>query len=164
MKTLDEVIKAMEYCTGFDFVRCQDCPSYSEPDCGIQDDALHYLKELRDMTDIPMEYFESGGTSQKLRNTSQITCPKCHSEFVILPESNNALTWDELKAMEGKPVWVEYNLHIGNKDFRDKSKRWCIGREFKPWHDTEIIITENGFVLSKNEQIKCWQAYRKERS
>ena len=66
--------------------------------------------------------------------------------------------------MEGKPVWVEYNLHIGNKDFRDNSKRWCIVREFKPWHDTEIIITENGFVLSKNEQIKCWQAYRKERS
>lgn len=47
MKTLDEVIKALEYCTGFDFVRCQDCPGYCEPDCGTQNDALHYLKEYR---------------------------------------------------------------------------------------------------------------------
>lgn len=48
MKTLDEVIKALEYCTGFDFVRCQDCPGYSEPDCGVQNDALHYLKEYHE--------------------------------------------------------------------------------------------------------------------
>ena len=168
MKTLDEVIMCLEGCGHID---CDDCPYHYEDekievdDCAqVYKDALHYLKELRDMTDIPMEYFESGGTSQKLRNTSQITCPKCHSEFVILPDANNPLTWQELQHMEGKPVWVEYNLHIGNKDFRDNSKRWCIVREFKPWHDTEIIITENGFVLSKNEQIKCWQAYRKERS
>lgn len=79
------------------------------------------------------------------------------------PENNVALSWDELRQMEGKPVWVEYNFQISNKEFRDNSKRWCIIREFKPWHDTEITITENGFVLSKREQIKHWQAYRKER-
>ena len=78
-------------------------------------------------------------------------------------DDNPALTWDELKQMERKPVWVEYNFQIGDKEFRDKSKRWCIIREFMPWHDTEIIITENGFVLSKNNQINSWQAYRKER-
>ena len=151
MVTLDDVIAY------FDNQTQQRHVYLTEDAEDIYNDALHYLKYLQ-------KYYEMCETSQKLRNTSQITCPKCHSEFVILPESNNALTWDELQTMEEKPVWVEYNLHIGNKDFRDKSKRWCIGREFKPWHDTEIIITENGFVLSKNEQIKCWQAYRKERS
>lgn len=80
------------------------------------------------------------------------------------PDNNVALSWDELKQMVGKPVWLEYNLQIGDKEFRDKSKRWCIIGEFKPWKDTEITITENGFVLSKREQIKDWQAYRKERS
>ena len=120
-------------------------------------DVLEWLKGYR-------AHIELDKLRDKYSDTSQITCPKCHSEFVILPDTNTPLTWDELKTMEGKPVWVEYNLHIGNKDFRDNSKRWCIVREFKPWHDTEIIITENGFVLSKNEQIKCWQAYRKERS
>ena len=161
METLDELIEiASDRTNGFD-------------EMSIEKQMLHYLKMLRDMT---------CGTSQKLRNTSQITCPKCHSEFVILDDPdgdhaqllkcqallqdfyrNDPLTWDELKAMEGKPVWVEYNFQIDDKEFRDKSKRWCIVREFNPWHDTEIIITENGFVLSKNEQIKCWQAYRKER-
>ena len=102
-------------------------------------DALYYLKEYRDL---------------------QYGYIKAMADL----EDNPPLTWSELKQMEGKPVWIEYNLHIDNKDFRDKSKRWCIVREFKPWHDKEIIITENGFVLSKNEQIKCWQAYRKERS
>ena len=153
MKTLDKVIDAVERCETYP--NCHFCYLHSGPICKWIRDALHYLEILQDMT---------CGTSQKLRNTSQITCPKCHSEFVILPDANNPLTWQELQHMEGKPVWVEYNLHIGNKDFRDNSKRWCIVREFKPWHDTEIIITENGFVLSKNEQIKCWQAYRKERS
>ena len=49
MKTLNEVIKALVHCTSFDFVRCQDCPGYSQPDCGIQDDALYCLKEYRDV-------------------------------------------------------------------------------------------------------------------
>lgn len=170
MKSLDEVIKAYEYCIDDSYRDCRGCPygcEDGESGCHYAEekiDALHYLKELRDMTDIPMEYFESGGTLQNFADTSQIICPKCHSEFVILPEANNALTWSELKQMEGKPIWLEYNFQIGNKEFRDKSKRWCIIMEFKPWHDTEIIITENGFVLSKNDQIKNWQAYRKERS
>ena len=63
MKTLDEVIKAMEIC--WEKGTCsRECPyMMEEPSCGLRRelDALHYLKELRDMTDIPMEYFESGG-------------------------------------------------------------------------------------------------------
>ena len=167
MKTLDEVIKANECCDHCEpDSRCEDCPYNGIGACALEreTDALQWLKGYKAHIELDKLRDKYGGTSQKLRNTSQITCPKCHSEFVILPEANNPLTWDELKSMEGKPVWVEYNFHIDNKDFRDKSKRWCIVREFKPWHDTEIIITENGFVLSKNEQIKCWQAYRKERS
>ena len=176
MKTLDEVIKAFEIC-GYDTF-CKKCPyavnvaphPYSHEDyrCseGKDDDALHYLKELRDMTDIPMEYFESGGTSQNFADTSQITCPKCHSEFVILPEANNPLTWDELKQMEGKPVWVEYNRHLNSKEWRDHSKCWDIINQFGTFRNNpeEIMFTEKGFVFEKKGLGLTWQAYRKERS
>lgn len=147
MRTLDEVIEGYERCHGAYGTdeSCEYCPLFDicehDPQMASpwDDDMYHYLKEFQGLS-------------------------KMWNDKLDKEQENPPLDWETLKQMEGKPVWVEYNLHIRNKDFRDKSKRWCIVREFKPWHDIEIIITENGFVLSKNEQIKCWQAYRKERS
>ena len=57
MKTLDEVIKAMESCNCHDFV-CHQCPYYDDDDevgCRSDDkeeDALHYLKEYREKLNI----------------------------------------------------------------------------------------------------------------
>ena len=48
MKTLDEVIKALEFCCDDTEVSCEDCPAFAEPDCRIKYDALHYLKEYRE--------------------------------------------------------------------------------------------------------------------
>ena len=54
MKTLDEVIKAYEQCAKSDWEEgCGDC-AYRNEKCGSckcvrNDDALHYLKEYRDM-------------------------------------------------------------------------------------------------------------------
>ena len=141
MKTIEEVIKANECCDhGETDSRCEDCPYNGIGACCAEreSDALQWLKGYRAHIEL-----------DKLRD-------KCETE-------NDPLSWDELRTMEGKPVWVEYNFCISNEDVRDNSKRWCIIREFKPWHDTEIIITENGFVLSKREQVTDWQAYRKER-
>lgn len=171
MRTLDQVIKAFEIC-GYDTF-CKKCPyavnvaphPYSHEDyrCseGKDDDALHYLKELRDMTDIPMEYFENGGTLQKLHNTSQVSCPKCHSEFVILPEANNALTWSELIQMEGKPVWIE------EYDAIDSTRGWRCCR----WMLVEFINdsymdarNSDGEQYNFDKGEETWQAYRKERS
>ena len=147
MKSLDDVIKALEMCTADNCDCLNGCP-YSDlvkgDDCcdihaipEMQKDALQWLKGYQQHIEL-----------DKIRD-------KCEAE-------NSPLSWEQLSMMIGLPVWVEYNFQIGNKEFRDKSKRWCIIREFKPWHDTEIIITENGFVLSKNEQVKDWQAYLKE--
>ena len=162
MKPLDEVIKAMENCYGSDAECCDKCSYTMEVTghgvicrkCDLEDDALHYLKELRDMTDIPMEYFESGGTLQNFADTSQITCPKCHSEFVILPDANNPLTWDELKQMEGKPVWVECEYF-----FRPQ---WVILTNV---YDEKAMFIGDRIVDSelKEEMGDVWQAYRKER-
>lgn len=143
MKTLDEIIKRVEtQINDFDKNGCFEC-HYCGDECCIDscflEDALHYLKEYQ------------------ILQTAYI---KAMADL----EDNPPLTWSELKQMEGKPVWVEYNFQISDKKFRDNSKRWCVIREFEHWHDTEIIITDNGFVLSKNEQVTDWQAYRKERS
>ena len=48
MKTLDEVIKAMDWCTDLDQSGCNACP-YADSDQIIcfKDDALFYLKEYR---------------------------------------------------------------------------------------------------------------------
>ena len=121
-----------------------------------------------------------GVTSQKLRNTSQITCPKCHSEFVILDDPdgdhaqllkcqallqdfyrNDPLTWNELRQMVGKPVWMEYNLHISDRDAR--SRMWIIVQKIMPWRQDDELIYYSGFVFGKKEIGKAWKAYRKER-
>lgn len=159
MKTLDETIAELE-------------------DEELFADALHYLKELRDMTDIPMEYFEYGGTSQELRNTSQITCPKCHSEFVILDDPdgehqqlekcrallqdffrNDPLTWSQLKGMEGKPVWVEYDDHLPGRK-RTKFKVW----EVISYVSDDQFVANNDWSYHKDEMGDVWRAYRKERN
>ena len=155
MKTLDEVIEiASDWTNGFD-------------ESSIEKQMLYYLKMYH--SDQEQWGFFQKNYEDELKQKIKDFGDAKERYIKRLKELdigtlNDPLSWSELQHMEGKPVWVEYNLHIGNKDFRDNSKRWCIVREFKPWHDTEIIITENGFVLSKNEQIKCWQAYRKERS
>ena len=138
MKTLDEVIKALEYCTGFDFVRCQDCPGYSEPDCRIQDDALHYLKEYQGYL-IGKEISEA--------------FDEAFSEIY-----NPPLTWDELCTMEGKPVWIEAeSLSVGINPYW---KGWYIINSFS---DDEFMYCNDGFEWAKEMQGRLWQAYRKER-
>lgn len=134
MKTIDEVIKALEYCTGFDFVRCQDCPGYSEPDCGVQDDALHYLKAYQWQMTNP------DGDHQQLEK-----CRALLSEFY----RNDPLSWDELRTMEGKPVWVEDE---------DCYSKWEI---INGVYDDGISFGD--YFLNKDEFGTVWQAYRKER-
>lgn len=46
MKTIDEVIKAMEYCKNHSW--CEECP-YRDDDICYGDDALHYLKEYQSL-------------------------------------------------------------------------------------------------------------------
>lgn len=166
----------------FDCKECPYEDDDAEVGCRSDDrdaDVLHYLKTYRENQQTYIEnsrkaeearerYLEAvkncelaenkyrklyEETSQNLRNTSQITCPKCHSEFVILPEANNALTWDELRQMEGKPVWVEY-INGGKR----VDAEWIIIKKVK---STCIENTSGRFQADSRGW--AWQAYRKER-
>ena len=145
MKTLDEVIKAYEVCHA-SVLSCDGCPydngmRYRDSDCYIAD-ALHYLKEYKKYDDtlcaLP-DYYEW------LRSAD-----------------NDPLSWDDLKEMEGKPVWVELNSEYGSYS------HWGIihsfpkaGYEFMELYGFHDIVS---FSVMQKEQGKTWQAYPKERA
>lgn len=73
---------------------------------------------------------------------------------------NDPLTWDELKAMEGKPVWMEYGISFNQK-------RWVVIHSF---HNTGSFCYmdvsgnyPNTFWQKDMGEDEFWQAYRKER-
>ena len=163
MKTLDEVIKGFECCKE---VGCGECPykilfdddSYVPCDqFEKDDDALQWLKGYRGHIELDKLRDKYGVTSQNFADTSQIICPKCHSEFVILPEANNPLSWDELKQMAGKPVWLEVD---GNW----YGKFWAF---VEVENDAYVNFYQKGQDypedLWKRDIGKTWQAFKKER-
>ena len=134
MKILDEVIKAFEYTYENDPIAW----TY-----GV--DALHYLKEYRDLKST-MDW---------------------HKEMEEIRKSliNEPLTWDELKLMEKKPVWVEEI-----EDDKILFGQWDIISGFGYNENFDLIDYENpiiDFYRSGNRTKfglgKTWQAYRKER-
>ena len=154
MKTLDEVIKAQERCGTYP--NCHFCFLHSGPMCEWIRDALQWLKGYK-------AHIELDKLRDKYSDTSQITCPKCHSEFVILPDINTPLTWQELRTMAGKPVWIE-----GEHGCIWDQKAWSLIRLDAENEDIVICVsTDNGvhyeFAIGEEDYGSDWQAYRKER-
>ena len=143
MKTLDEVIEAQERCATYP--NCHFCYLHSGSMCEWIRDALHYLKEYRDA----------------YRNV--IASMNHHLRKIHELEQNDPLTWDELKHMEGKPVWVEGQTH----------KHWCIikrvfyddllGKNFISLMFCNHKGRNDSYQRKESNLGKTWQAYRKER-
>lgn len=100
-------------------------------------DALHYLKEFQGLS-------------------------KMWNDKLDKEQANPALTWDELRMMEGEPVWVE------EYDPIDDNKGWhrCKWYLVNFVNDEYFYVCdndgeENHFCLA--EIGKTWTAYRKER-
>ena len=121
MKTVDEVIKA---CDDFldNGMPCADChiESYCDNNDCFMYDALHCLREYQ---------------------TMKYGYIKAMADL----EDNPPLTWDELKKMEGKPVWVEERAENGL------------------WWTYWVIWDGENAVLPEEKYGTDWQAYRKER-
>ena len=104
-------------------------------------DALHYLKEY-----------------QKDKQIYSYDIVRRHFE---LAERNDPLTWDELKPMTGKPVWVEGKT----------VKHWAVitGIYYDDLNEGYLLETyyaeKQGSNTSRRKRStlgKTWQAYRKE--
>ena len=162
MKSLDEVIKAFEVCMDGSsiskdgnayYYNCGGCPYADhecDPQCYGEDkvDALYYLKKFRE---------QDKELGKAINEACNVEMKYCH--LIEDLERNDPLSWDELKAMEGKPVWVEGRTmddHDGDYKF------WCIvGKTDKL--DTYIHLREHGYSNWKSTYGDWWQAYRKER-
>lgn len=152
MKTLDEVIKAYEICTQEQ--SCSLCP-YIESDtngkwacslCGdCTHDALHYLKTIETTENL---YHDAVNELFKLKDEDWKD--RC------LP-----LTWDELKQMEGKPVWVEEKYSF-NKEWHGRWEVICSVWD-NEWDDDPYLSMTNEEYRHKDDMGERWQAFRKER-
>ena len=155
MKTLDEVIKAFEHCTDQnpdpDYDSCAECP-YCDAvkgccrDNAHMTDALHYLREYR--SEKVMWEADRKGYLDWIEQYKEAR--EKHQQVVIELKRNDPLTWDELKQMEGKPVWVE------------PVKEWMLITEVDE-EDCDIwLLSLDGldYDLMLHEN---WQAYRKEK-
>ena len=151
MKTLDEVITSLDVC--INGKGCKNCPYavYDEDEfeeyteCEKQRvDALHYLKEY-----------------QRYQNTPSRNGHMALVDYFEETQKNEPLTWDELRTMEGKPVWVEIL-----SDEIDLSSRWMmVSRETKA-HSLPLAYTDDmgHWIYGHEDDLgKTWQAYRKER-
>lgn len=106
-------------------------------------DALHYLKEYRNCG--ACAYADS--------------YLRCTKEY-----RNDPLTWDELRQMEGKPVWVE---PFGAKALHTPGWGLVGNTSFTTWEGVQccaIVKVGMTYALPVAEYGKTWQAYRKERS
>lgn len=144
MKTLDEVIAY------FDNQTQQRHVYLTEDAEDIYNDALHYLKEYRVVTDSCHKHGIASVWGQVLPDPEKTDWDK-KLNFDNAYD-NEPLTWSELKQMEGKPVWVENQFY----------KRWLIAYKV---NREDIIFDGNGFYTQafSVDYCKTWQAYRKER-
>ncbi len=133
MKSLDEVINALSICHQTDTHRlCKGCPYPDDSGClnALLTDAFDWLRIYQDEI---IQY------RKDLRN--------------------DPLTWDELRTMEGKPVWVE---ELGRKY---ATPHWAIHNGIMDGYDGDENLYLQPFeVLTKYTLGKTWQAYRKERT
>ncbi len=107
------------------------------PRSNIRDDAVTYLTEYKGLS-------------------------KMWNDKLDKERENPSLSWDELKAMEGKPVWIE-NKHFSHYKF------WGLISviRHRQGHDYLVIkIPKDTNLHLYNERYlnDGWQAYRKERA
>lgn len=150
MKPLDDVIKAHELCLPRG-IHCRECP-YNDEDCtiGRKRDALHYLRQLQLFRQTPL--------MQGIH--------KAEKEYALYHvedwgEENPPLTWDELKQMEGKPVWVEIL-----SDEIDLSSRWMMVAKETEAHSLPLAYTDHmgHWIYGHEDDLgKTWNAYRREK-
>lgn len=137
MKTLDEVIAELEFEMTYNNGEMKP----------IDADALHYLKEYKN-TD---ENYK--------KSIAHVTEVIDHYEKMVadyLSVNNPPLTWQELRQMEEKPVWVE--------ECNGDTKGWLL--ILRTNYDVINCTTKHGnsFYLYKSSYGEKWKAYRKERT
>lgn len=158
MKTLDEVIKALEHCQGKGCT--PECPYETrcvhDGKASVEEDALHYLKEYKVVTDICHKHGIASVWGQVLPDPEKTDWDK-KLNFDNAYD-NDPLDWETLKTMKGKPVWLEDNLDEPGYI----RKYWAIYQGIDKAQSTEYARISD-LLYDKVYFGTEWQAYRKER-
>ena len=177
-KSLDEVIKALEICDETVTANCPDCPydidCENVPGEDLRADALHYLKEYKiKRARIELQVHACDDREQRLQEEiaryqeAVKNCGLAENRYKRLYEEtsqkleqasqNLPLTWEELKTMAGKPVWIEHP--------ETKIGRWIVIAKITGRNEDLACMNATdawGSYWKKYQGLE-WQAYRKER-
>ena len=131
MKTLDEVLDDLELLR---------VTTQSESEYKLVISVLHYMKEYKRVQN-KIEKIALGNIEDTLDKID-----------------NPALTWDELRQMEDKPVWIEFLNDEG-----EWNGEWCLVESSNNILCEILRCKMSWWGLRKITLGKTWQAYRKER-
>ena len=147
MRALDEVIEiASDWTNGFD-------------EMSIEKQMLHYLKMYRSDMQIYAvnQKLWEDELAQKIKDFGDAKDRYiARLKELDIGTLNEPLTWEQLKQMEGKPVWVEL---LG----KGKWKGWDVIGGFDDDDFGFAMCTVRGDDYYLADLGKTWQAYRKER-
>ena len=168
MNTLDKVIKATQNIQTTFKEGCLNCNFYvvCKQDCYFED-LLHYLNDYKKKDKKYESALERLEESRK-RYLSEYQ--KIEDEYDELKDwwaeehaENVPLTWQELKQMEGKPVWVEVYEPIDEKTGWHTASWKLIEFINDEYFDVRDSDGEQECFYKSENDCYCWQAYRKER-
>lgn len=175
MRKLDEVINNFAECEKY-----PDCPlcEYGGHKCMAIQDALAYLKEYQHMKKaldykaeqyeqkiekINQQWHENEDRCQREIALYQEAVKNCEAKELMLThaladlEDNPPLTWEELREMVGKPVWVQHFFH----------GKWVIVSGFRFLSDDGrnnpvMEVQGSSMTYAYSTFGTQWQAYRNE--
>ena len=182
MRTLEEVIDSITKQSGLE-IRDVRKPEKDRfwVDRETYNDALHYLKEYKEKChelDILVlenrRAFEQLGVETTRYQEAVKNCEAAENKYRKLAEETSQnlgntsqkelLTWEELKTMLGKPVWVEVN---GTKALHTSGWGIVGCTSFTTWEGVpcfSLVKVGVTYALPIKEYGKTWQAYRKEKT
>ena len=137
MRTLEKVVEGL-----------RDQMGLGDP---VLADALHYLKEYQEKTDEICKLAKIMADSWELRK-----------QTMAFEDRNEPLTWDELRSMEGKPVYVKL---LGAYESYPNASRWMLVQSDVSFGNAWFIDRSGArYCFYEKDMNEIWQAYRKERS
>ena len=184
IRTLDELIQIYENCPN-----CKNCIYNKSNDKKIicdndnkRSDTLYYLRDLRERIkffqksideieekkkQIQIIYEnnikEYNKQKKEIENIKQIETSLIEEKAKI--KENKPITWEELKSMIGKPVWLEYDNR--GIEILSNPHQWVIVGMV----DNTSVMPEINFIgkwktfwMQKEFMGKHWNAYKKERN
>lgn len=150
MRTLEEVIDKLIECHTR-WCRWSETSDIVERDA--VEEAINYLKEYRERKENYEDATERHHAAYRI-----LEARMKWKAAKLFEDDNPPLTWDELKAMTEKPVWVEDNIETPE----DITKYWAIMWRIEKAEGDEYALLSD-FYYEKSQYGKDWKAYRKER-